>query len=85
MLDGFAFVAEKEAGEAYGARDSKRLTRAMRLTTEFALISGAAISLLYFFGGGWVLQTFIRDPEAQTAALAYLPWCAAVPFLGIAA
>ena len=85
VLDGFAFVAEKEAGEAYGARDGKRLTRAMRLTTEFALIAGAAISLLYFFGGGWVLQTFIRDPEAQAAALAYLPWCAAVPFLGIAA
>ena len=41
VLDGFAFVAEKEAGEAYGARDGKRLARAMRLTTEFALISGA--------------------------------------------
>ena len=85
VLDGFAFVAEKEAGEAYGARDGKRLARAMRLTTEFALISGAAISLLYLFGGGWVIETFIRDPEARAATLAYLPWCAAVPLLGIAA
>ncbi|RAN34191.1 hypothetical protein HY3_07690 [Hyphomonas pacifica] len=85
VLDGFAFVAEKEAGEAYGARDSKRLARAMRLTTEFALLSGAAISLAYWLGGGWIIQIFIRDPEARAAALAYLPWCAAVPLLGIAA
>ncbi|MEH6744866.1 MATE family efflux transporter [Hyphomonas sp.] len=85
VLDGFAFVAEKEAGEAYGARDSKRLARAMRLTTEFALVSGAVISLLYLFGGGWVIETFIRDPEARAATLAYLPYCAAVPLLGIAA
>ncbi|KCZ55877.1 hypothetical protein HY29_09740 [Hyphomonas beringensis] len=85
VLDGFAFVAEKEAGEAYGARDGKRLSRAMRLTTEFALLSGAAISLAYWLGGGWVIDIFIRDPEARAAALAYLPWCAAVPLLGIAA
>jgi MATE family multidrug resistance protein len=85
VLDGFAFVAEKEAGEAYGARDGQRLRRAMRLTTEFALVSGAVISLAYFLGGGWVIDSFIRDPEARAAALAYLPWCAAVPFLGIAA
>lgn len=85
VLDGFAFVAEKEAGEAYGARDGKRLARAMRLTTEFALFSGAAISLAYWLGGGWVIDIFIRDPEARAAALAYLPWCAAVPLLGIAA
>ncbi|MAN44639.1 MAG: MATE family efflux transporter [Alphaproteobacteria bacterium] len=85
VLDGFAFVAEKEAGEAYGARDGKRLARAMRLTTEFALLSGAAISLAYWLGGGWIIEIFIRDPEARAAALAYLPWCAAVPLLGIAA
>jgi MATE family multidrug resistance protein len=37
------------------------------------------------FGGGWVIETFIRDPEARAATLAYLPYCAAVPLLGIAA
>ena len=84
VLDGFAFVAEKEAGEAYGAQSGPRLARAMRLTTEFALISGASIALLYLLGGGWVLETFIRDPEARQAALAYLPYCAIVPLIGIA-
>jgi len=84
VLDGFAFVAEKEAGEAYGARSGPRLARAMRLTTEFAVIAGAAFALTYFFAGGWVIGTFIRDEEARAAALAYLPWCALVPLIGIA-
>ncbi|KCZ92083.1 MATE family efflux transporter [Hyphomonas johnsonii] len=85
VLDGFAFVAEKETGEAYGGGDRKRLARAMRLTTEFALGSGVLIALVYFLGGGWVISTFIADPEARSAALQFLPWCAIVPVLGVAA
>jgi len=84
VLDGFAFVAEKEAGEAYGARSGPRLARAMRLTSEFALIAGSAFALVYYFGGGWVITSFVRDAEAREAALAYLPYCALVPLIGIA-
>ena len=84
VLDGFAFVAEKEAGEAYGARDASALARAMRLTTEFALGAAIVISLIYFLGSGWVIATFVRDTEARDAALAYLPFCAIVPLIGIA-
>ncbi|KCZ88695.1 MATE family efflux transporter [Hyphomonas jannaschiana] len=84
VLDGFAFVAEKEAGEAYGANSAPRLARAMRLTSEFALIAGLGFALLYFLGGGWVITTFVRDVEARDAALAYLPYCALVPLIGIA-
>lgn len=85
VLDGFAFVAEKVAGEAWGAGNRAALVRAMRLTTEFALVFGAAFSLAYFAGGAVVIEAFIRDPEARAAALAYLPFCAAVPLLGVAA
>lgn len=85
VLDGFAFVAEKAAGEAWGARDRPALVRAMRITTEFALVSGALFSLAYLAGGGYVINAFIRDPDARVAALAFLPFCAAVPLLGVAA
>lgn len=85
VLDAFAFVAEKEAGAAYGARDRARLERAMRVTSELALVCGALFSLLFWLGGGAVFHDFILDPAAREAALAYLPWCAAVPVIGVAA
>ncbi len=83
VLDGFAFVAEKEIGEAYGARNRARLMRAMRLTTELAFAFGVLISLAYFVGGGWLISNFVADPEARAVALAFLPFCAAVPIVGL--
>ena len=85
VLDGFAFVAEKEAGESWGAQNRAALVRAMRLTSEFALVCGAAFSIAYLAGGGGLIDAFIRDEEARAAARAYLPFCAIVPFLGVAA
>ncbi len=85
VLDGFAFVAEKEVGEAYGARDVKKLRRAMRITSDLAFAFGAVISALYLFGGAAVISRFVSDVEAREAALAFLPYCAAVPLIGVAA
>lgn len=85
VLDAFAFVAEKEAGAAYGARDRARLIRAMRVTSELALACGIVFSLMFWLGGAAVIDAFIRDPDARAAALAYLPWCALVPLIGVAA
>ena len=85
VLDGFAFVAEKEIGEAFGARNRSRLIRAMRLTTELAFLFGAVISLAYFLAGGWLISTFVSDPEARAVALAYLPFCAVIPLIGLPA
>ncbi|MEL6473612.1 MAG: MATE family efflux transporter [Pseudomonadota bacterium] len=85
VLDSFAFVAEKEAGEAFGARDPDRLKRAMRITSELAIGFGAAIALLYLLGGPLVLNAIIADADARAAALAFMPFCAAVPFIGVPA
>ncbi len=85
VLDGFAFVAEKEIGEAYGARDRRKLLRAMRITTELAFAFAVLVGALYWFGGGWVISTFISDDEARLVALAFLPYCALVPVIGVLA
>ena len=85
VLDGFAFVAEKEVGEAYGARSVAKLKRAMRLTTELALAFGVLIAVAYLFAGSALIERFVSDAEAREAALAFLPYCAAVPFIGVAA
>lgn len=83
ILDGYAFVAEKEIGEAYGAKDRKRLTRAMRITTELALASGALIALIYYIAGGWLIANFVNDAEARDIALRFLPFCAIIPLIGV--
>ncbi len=85
VLDAFAFVAEKEAGAAFGARDRARLVRAMRLTSELALLSGVVFSLVFWLGGSALITGLVRDPLVQASALAYLPWCALVPVIGAAA
>jgi multidrug resistance protein, MATE family len=85
VLDAFAFVTEKEAGESFGARDPRRLRRAVRLTSEIAVGFAAAFSVLYFVGGPTVIGAIVADPAARDAALAYLPFCAVVPLLGVAA
>ena len=85
VLDAFAFVAEREVGAAYGARDRSRFRRAMRLTSELALIGGAAISLLLLATGPAIIDVFVVDPEARAVAQRFLPWCALVPLLGVPA
>ncbi len=85
VLDSFAFVAEKEVGEAYGARDQQRLRRAIRITSELAIAFGAATAALFLFAGGPVIELFVRDLDARAAAITYLPYCAAVPLIGVAA
>ena len=57
----------------------------MRVTSELALACGVAFSLLFWIGGSAVINAFILDSEAREAALAYLPWCAVVPVIGVAA
>jgi multidrug resistance protein, MATE family len=85
VLDAFAFIAEKETGEAVGAGDPERLERAMRRTTELAIAAGVGFSLLFWLAGGPLIRTFIADPAARDVALRFLPWCAAVPILGVPA
>jgi len=83
VLDGFAFLAEKEAGEAFGAKDPARLRRAMRVTTELAFGFALAFALLFYFGGDAVITALVEDDDTRRAALAYLPYCAAVPLVGV--
>ena len=85
VLDSFAFVTEKEVGEAYGAGDGPRVRRAIRVTSELALFFGVLTALVFLLGGGAVIAGFVNDSEARAAAIAYLPYCAAVPVIGIAA
>ena len=85
VLDAFAFIAEKETGEAVGARDPDRLRAAVWRTSELALAAGLLFSVGFWVLGDPIIRAFITDPDARAVALGFLPWCAAVPLLGVPA
>ena len=82
VLDAFAFVAEAEAGRAFGRRSLPDFRRACLLTAEPAMMAGTVFAVLTFLFGPWLLTQLIADPAARDAAIAYLPYCAVVPVLG---
>ncbi len=85
VLDSFALVLEKEAGEAFGRNDRQMLLRSVRLTAELAIMFALVISLIYMFIGTTVIRSIISDQTAMSVALAYLPFCAVIPIVGVAA
>ncbi|WP_229660258.1 MATE family efflux transporter [Croceicoccus pelagius] len=81
-LDAFAFTAEARVGQALGAGSRPRFLRAIRLTSEFALLGGALITLSYFVFGKKVIDLMVTDPATFETAAAFLPFAALVPLLG---
>ncbi|MFT5433051.1 MAG: MATE family multidrug resistance protein, partial [Myxococcota bacterium] len=85
VLDAFAFVTEREVGEAIGAERPEQLRLAIRRTSTLAIVSGSVFSVVFFLAGSPIIEFFVADPEARAAALNYLPYCAIVPLLGVPA
>ncbi len=83
ILDAFAFTAEERVGQAYGARDRERFTRAIRLTSEFALASGVIFALAFMLAGGPVIDLLTTDPQVRETARTFLPFAALVPLVGM--
>ena len=84
VLDGFAFTAEARVGSAIGARSRSALLRAIRLTAEFSLGGGLLFSALIFLLGRYAIAFLTHDAAIRALANAMLPFCAAIPVVGVA-
>lgn len=85
VLDAFAFLTEKEAGEAVGAQDARRLRHVLLRTTELSFVFGGLFTVVYLAVGPSLITWAVTDPAARQTALDHLPWCALVPLIGIPA
>ncbi len=85
VLDAFAFLTEKEAGEAVGAGDPTRLLVVLRRTTVLAFGAGLLFAVAIFVFGPFVIRDILVDPHTRHVALRYLGYCALVPLLGVPA
>ncbi|MGY1457069.1 MATE family efflux transporter [Luteimonas sp. A534] len=85
FLDGFAFVAEAHVGAAWGARDSGRFKRAVRLTSELAGGTALGLAVLVLVLGEAAVMALTSLPAVREAAATHLPWAALYVLLSVAA
>ena len=84
VLDAFAFTAEARVGQAIGSGDRPAFQRAIRLTGEFALISGLLLAIASVTGGAYFIATLTDKEDVREIALTFLPFAAAAPLIGVA-
>jgi putative MATE family efflux protein len=85
FLDGLATAAEQLAGRAVGGRYRPAFDRVVRLTTFWGVGFAVVVSLLLLAAGPSVVRMMTKLPEVQALALAYLPWAAMTPLVGVVA
>lgn len=83
VLDSFAFTAEARVGRAIGSGSRKDFLRSIRLTGEFSLLAGIALSALFYVGGDMVISFMTGDPQLHAEAARFLPFAALIPLLGM--
>ncbi|MGR3314257.1 MATE family efflux transporter [Roseovarius indicus] len=84
-LDGFAFAAEALVGQAVGRRDAGLLRRGAALTSLWGVIIAAGLAVVFWAGGGMIIDLLAKAPEVQEAARVYLGYMVLAPLLGVAA
>jgi Na+-driven multidrug efflux pump len=85
FLDGLATAAEQLAGRAVGARFRPAFDRIVGLTTIWGFAFAVIVTLALFATGPWIIRHMTPIPEIRDLALAYLPWAAMVPLVGVIA
>lgn len=84
-LDGFAMAVESLAGAAYGAGSVAAYRRALRLTTEAALILALVWSGGFFILGDLIINSFTDKEAIRQAARSLLLFGALSPLMGVMA
>lgn len=83
FLDGLAFAAEAMVGKAVGASHPEGVRAATRITTWWAAVIAAVLSLIGFTLGTYGVDLITVDEAARATARTYLPWAAAAPLVGV--
>ena len=82
-LDGFAHAAEALTGSAYGAKNRKAFTRAVKLTSLWAFIISIVVCIIYLLFGEFILSLFTNIDSVLETAKTYLPWMIIAPLVSI--
>jgi len=82
-MDGFAHAAEALAGNAYGAKNRKRLHDVVFVTLGWSVVVGIAFCLVYLAGGNFIVGLLTGIPEVRSAASQYMIWLILMPLFSL--
>lgn len=83
-LDGFAFAAESLVGQAVGAYRPEKVRRASIVTSQWGVGGAIILGLVFWFGGGGIIDLLTTSPEVRAEARQYLVWMGFAPLIGVA-
>jgi MATE family multidrug resistance protein len=84
LLDGFAFAAQALVGQAIGAASWRQFRNAVTVSSLWALVIGAGLSLSYWFIGGYFIDILTVNEAVRAQARTYLIWVMLAPLTGVA-
>lgn len=82
-LDGFAHATEALVGGAYGKRNRKEFSLAVRSSMLWAGIAAVCIAVLYALFGSAIIRLMTNIETVIYIAESYLPWLIAAPLLAV--
>ncbi len=82
-LDGLAHAAEALVGRAIGQKRRDALQEAVRLTLRWSLVFSLGFTALYLVAGRPIIFLLTDLPDVREAAVRYLPWIIASPFVSV--
>ncbi|MCQ2286730.1 MAG: MATE family efflux transporter [Bacteroidales bacterium] len=85
FMDGFAYAGEALVGRCIGANDRKSLEKCVKLLTQWGLGMSALFTLLYLFGGHWIMNLLTNSKDVIAVAMRFMKWSILIPFAGFAA
>lgn len=85
MMDGFAYAGEALVGRYLGASDTASVRLCIRRLFAWGTAWAALFTILYYFGGDWILSLLSDNPRVMAASGEYTLWAVTIPFAGFAA
>ena len=85
FIDGYAYAAEALTGRYIGARDNTQLKKVIRLLFFWGLALSGIFTLIYGFGGEYILRFLTDNPTIILESQSYLFWIFLIPFVTFSA
>lgn len=85
FIDGYAYAAEALTGRYIGARDHFQLKKVIRLLFIWGISLSALFTLVYGFGGEFILRLLTNNPTVILESQPYFFWVFLIPLVTFSA